>query len=96
MADDLGTTAVRRALVLNRQDEHPEGAESIYRCAAQLRHLLPADARKHLAAVFEWAREGIRQQVQINSTPELEALRAACTYACDVLLAEAEEGKPPP
>jgi hypothetical protein len=43
MADDLDTTAVRRALVLDRQDEH---AESIYRTTAQLRHLLPADARK--------------------------------------------------
>jgi hypothetical protein len=96
MADDLDTTAVRRALVLDRQDEHQEGTESIYRTAAQLRHLLPADARKHLAVVFEWAREGLRQQVAINSTPELEALRAAYTYARDVLLAEAEEEKPRP
>jgi hypothetical protein len=46
--------------------------------------------------VFEWAREGLRQQVAINSTPELEALRAAYTYARDVLLAEAEEEKPRP
>ena len=91
MDDDLDTTAVRRALVLDRQGEQLEGAESIYQTVVQLRPLLSADACKHLAAIFEWAREGIRQQVDID--PGLEALHAACTYARDVLVAEAEKEK---
>lgn len=89
--NDLDATGVRRALVLDEQNNLKEGAEGVYRAVAPLRDQLPADAQKHLAAVFEWAREGIHRQIESNRTPELEALHAAYTYARDVLIAAVQK-----
>lgn len=89
--DDLDATGVRRALVMDEAGARDEGAEGIYRSVAPMRDLLPPEAQKHLAAVFEWAREGIRRQIEVNRTPELEALHTAYTYARDVLIAAAQK-----
>ena len=86
-ADDLSSTGVRRALLEAAQEQQQEGAEGIYRAVAPLRDLLPPDAQKHLASVFEWAREGINRQLEIERSADLQALHAACTYARDVLVA---------
>jgi len=83
---ELDETTLRRVLVLDAQQRELEGAEQIYRCVAPLRDLLPADAQKCLAAIFEWAREGMNAQHQATPSAELEALQAAITYARDVLL----------
>ena len=84
--DDLNVTGVRRAPHLDRRTRQREGAEGIYGTVSSL-DMLPTGAQKHLALVFEWAIDGIRRQIEINRTPELEALHAAYTYAHDVLVA---------
>jgi hypothetical protein len=91
---EIDETVIRRALVLDAQQNHQEGAEQIYRCVAPLRDLLPPDAQKWVVAIFEWAREGIRHHNQTQSSSELEALHAAMGYARDVLLETARRGKP--
>ena len=83
---DLNVTGVRRAPLVDRRTHQREGAEGIYRTVSSL-DMLPTGAQKHLALVFEWAIDGIRRQIEINRTPELEALHAAYTYAHDVLVA---------
>jgi len=71
-----------------------EGAEQIYRCVASLRDVLPTEAQKCLAAVFEWALEGINRESLLNRAPDIEALRAAMSYARDVLVeATKQDGK---
>ena len=83
---DLNVTGVRRAPHVDRRTNQREGAEGIYHTVSSL-DMLPTGAQKHLAVVFEWAIDGIRRQIEINRTPELEALQAAYTYAHDVLVA---------
>jgi hypothetical protein len=80
--DDLDATVARLAQSVHEQ----EGAEGLNRTAALLSQL-PTDAQKHLALVFEWAIEGIRRQILINRTPELEALHEAYSNARDLLVA---------
>jgi hypothetical protein len=91
---EIDETVIRRALVLDAQQNHQEGAEQIYRCVAPLRDLLPPDAQTCLAVILEWAREGIRHHNQTQGSSDLEALRAAVSYARDVLLETARRGKP--
>jgi len=90
-SDELDSTGARRALVESAHENQHERAEGIYRAVAPLRDLLPVEAQKHMASVFEWAREGLRRQIEADATPELEALHAACTYARDVLVATIEK-----
>jgi hypothetical protein len=83
---ELDETTLRKVLVLDAQNNNQEGAERIYRCVAPLRDLLPSDAQKCLAAVFEWAIQGIKHQDDLGHTDEMEALRSAMSYARDVLV----------
>jgi hypothetical protein len=91
---ELDETIIRRARVLDAQQKKQEGAEQIYRCVAPLRDLLPPESQRCVAAILEWAREGIRYQNQVNSTPELDALHAAVSYARDVLVETARRREP--
>jgi hypothetical protein len=91
---EIDDTTLRRVLVLDAQENNQEGAERIYRSVAELRDLLPPETQKCLAAIFEWAREGIRHQNDVNSTPELEALHGAVSYARDVLVETARRREP--
>jgi hypothetical protein len=86
-SDDLDATSVRRALVVDRRKNKREGAEGIYRTAGQLRDVLPTDGHRDVALMLEWAIEGIRRQIEVNRTPQLEALHEAYAYARDVLVA---------
>ncbi|NJM91575.1 MAG: hypothetical protein HC861_01920 [Rhodospirillaceae bacterium] len=83
---DIDGTGIRRALVENAHLNRQEGAEGIYRAVAPLRDLLPTDAQVHLAALLEWAREGMSRQIEEEPTADLQAMHAACSYARDVLL----------
>jgi hypothetical protein len=91
---EIDDTTLRRVLVLDAQENNQEGAEQIYRSVAELRDLLRPETQKCVAAILEWAREGIRYQCQVNNTPELEALHAAVGYARDVLVETARRREP--
>jgi hypothetical protein len=82
-SDDLDPTVIRRALVV---DEPQESADGIHLTAAQLT-ALPADAKKHLAIILEWAIDGIRRHIEIDQTPELRSLLKGYVSARDVLVA---------
>ncbi len=90
---ELDDTTLRRILVIDAAENHQEGAEQIYRCVAALRDHLPPDAQKCLAAIMEWAREGLTHQNETNRTPELESMHAAVTYARDVLVETARKAE---
>jgi hypothetical protein len=79
--DDLVATVAHLAQSVDEQ----EGAEGVHRTAVLLSQL-PIEAQKHLTLVFEWAIAGIRGQIEINRTPELQALHKAYTNARDLLV----------
>lgn len=92
MSQDFEATGIWSCLdnaQVNRNEvprQFPEGAEQIYRCVARLRDELPTETKKCLAAIFEWALQGINNEIPLNRTRDMEALCAAISYARDVLV----------